>query len=769
MSTLAEALWNSLSAAATSPEGVVVPVAILWTDPDGQWRPLVEEIRPSLPELYSLGDYAPDQRTGPAIWLKCIVARSLPEISPKEGHIPVLYLPGVSRQILRAGSECPALLQPLIELEYRGAMWHQRNGRDWTVEAFLTSEHGMGLDLALDARTREAVQRALPSLINEPVAGLQGRRLEAEDFDRLVVGDPVRDVLMWMNDPTGCAQRWSGARWSTFRDVCRREFSLDPAEADQKEAGAALLSGGYGWDDVWRRFCEAPKAYPGVARLLREVPPKNLFVEEGRQPSVNETEEARLAKELDALTQLSHGAACAKVIELEREHGKRREWVWAQIGQSALAMALRPLARLADAAQRPLGGPDLMAVIKLYTTEGWLCDGAAMEALASPGSSSEVGTINRVVRTLHEPWLDRSARAFQAVYSPAGAAASAVGAVATEKDVCLMFVDGLRYDLGQRLAASLEARGLKYQLRSRLTAVPTVTATAKPAATPVSHLLEGREGAVDFQPVFREGGQVALAGKLRDAMAQAGIEVMDEGDLRLATGAAAGGWVETGKFDKLGHSLQGDLPRHLEHEIEAVADRIETLLNQGWAAVRVITDHGWLLLPGGLPKVTLPHYLAASRWARCATLKGESASTVPEYAWYWNPHVRIASPHGIGAFLEGHEYSHGGISPQECITPEILVERTAPRVVAKIKAVSWRGLRCRVQIEGATAGLRVDLRPNWKQPKSIAASAKEVDAQGAASLAVGDDTLEGSAASVVLLDAAGQILDHQLTTVGDTL
>ena len=65
MSTLAEALWNSLSAAATSPEGVVAPVAILWTDPDGQWRPLVEEIRPSLPELYSLGDYARTSAPGP--------------------------------------------------------------------------------------------------------------------------------------------------------------------------------------------------------------------------------------------------------------------------------------------------------------------------------------------------------------------------------------------------------------------------------------------------------------------------------------------------------------------------------------------------------------------------------------------------------------------------------------------------------------------------------------------------------------------------------
>ena len=27
-------------------------------------------------------------------------------------------------------------------------MWHQRNGRDWTAEAFLTSEQGLGLDVA---------------------------------------------------------------------------------------------------------------------------------------------------------------------------------------------------------------------------------------------------------------------------------------------------------------------------------------------------------------------------------------------------------------------------------------------------------------------------------------------------------------------------------------------------------------------------------------------------------------------------------------------
>ncbi len=38
-------------------------------------------------------------------------------------------------------------------------------------------------------------------------------------------------------------------------------------------------------------------------------------------------------------------------------------------------------------------------------------------------------------------------------------------------------------------------------------------------------------------------------------------------------------------------------------------ERIEALLGAGWREVRVVTDHGWLWLPGGLPKVDLPKYL----------------------------------------------------------------------------------------------------------------------------------------------------------------
>jgi hypothetical protein len=64
--------------------------------------------------------------------------------------------------------------------------------------------------------------------------------------------------------------------------------------------------------------------------------------------------------------------------------------------------------------------------------------------------------------------------------------------------------------------------------------------------------------------------------------------------------------------------------------------------------------------------------------------------------------------------------------------------------------------------------LQVDLRLNWKQAaSSLAAAVKEVGPRGEASLAVSDDKHEGAAASAVVLDAGGRVLDHKPTTVGE--
>src|SRR5439155_7387149 len=95
-------------------------------------------------------------------------------------------------------------------------------------------------------------------------------------------------------------------------------------------------------------------------------------------------------------------------------------------------------------------------------------------------------------------------------------------------------------------------------------------------------------------------------------------------------------------------------------------------------------------------------------------------------------------------------------------------ERGGASTAASITAVTWRGMRCRVSMTTNDPSVRVDLRLNWKQPTtSIAASAKEVGPASEASLAVADDSHEGAAATLVVVDAAGNVLDRKPTTVGE--
>ena len=64
--------------------------------------------------------------------------------------------------------------------------------------------------------------------------------------------------------------------------------------------------------------------------------------------------------------------------------------------------------------------------------------------------------------------------------------------------------------------------------------------------------------------------------------------------------------------------MQLGLAGQVAEELDGIVERITELLDAGWRSVRVVTDHGWLLVPGGLPKTDLPGYLVESRWARCA-------------------------------------------------------------------------------------------------------------------------------------------------------
>jgi len=185
----------------------------------------------------------------------------------------------------------------------------------------------------------------------------------------------------------------------------------------------------------------------------------------------------------------------------------------------------------------------------------------------------------------------------------------------------------------------------------------------------------------------------------------------------------------------------------------------------------VVTDHGWLLVPGGLPKTDLPGYLVESRWSRCAAIRGQSKVSVPKVGWFWNASAEAAIAPNITAFVAGMNYAHGGLSVQECLIPMLTIQpaKDITPAAARIKTVEWQRLRCRVTLETPMAGVTVDIRTKANAPdSSLAASPKTTDATGQASLIIPDDEQAGAAAVVVLLDAIGNVLSKQPTTVGES-
>lgn len=190
----------------------------------------------------------------------------------------------------------------------------------------------------------------------------------------------------------------------------------------------------------------------------------------------------------------------------------------------------------------------------------------------------------------------------------------------------ILFADGLRFDVSRRLVEHLRTRGRSVGASTRWAGLPTVTAIAKPAVSPVTESIRGVSLGEDFLPVTADTERPLTADRFRKLLAAAGYRYLGADETGDPAGRAR---TESGELDKLGHSLQGKLAARIEEQIELLHERIEALLDAGWREVRVVTDHGWLWLPGGLPKVDLPKYLTTSRWARCAAIQGGSTTDVP--------------------------------------------------------------------------------------------------------------------------------------------
>ncbi len=748
----------------------VAPCAVLWTDPERLWECVMPELLPMLPELFLLGSYAAEKRTGPALWLRCIEARVVDGAPPVE-TTPIFYLPGISREKLRAAEDCSQELAALVELQYRGVMWLHVNGKEWTPYAFLVSKHGgLGLDVAKDQVTLDALAGALPSLMAEPLSQLQDRRLDSEFFNGLVAPDATGLLLRWVGDSEAFKQRRSDVEWKAFCEQCRADFRFDPVKDGQLNAAKLLAERSNSWSKVWQRFAEAPASYPGIVEWLKRAAPKNpsMFDSSEVWPSINENEERTLQQALESLVDRPQDEVIRRVAELDAEHAGRRDYPWRKLGLSPLATALEPLAQLASLCKTAPGAPTPEAYAAFYASDGWRVDAAALATMAACGSPEQHGAVLETVRAVYLPWLENTARHLQQLIHDNGQSISKrAKPIETATGRLVLFADGLRMDVAQELAEKLTTVGFESTQDWEWSTIPSVTATAKPAASPIADAVQGGEAGDEFATRLISTGQLLTQDRFVSVLKTRGWQFLASEETGDPSESA---WTEAGALDKHGHTEGWKLARSVETEVRDLVSRIGALLKAGWTEVIVVTDHGWLLVPGGLPKVELKSFLAETRWGRCAALKSEAKTNALAFKWHWNPEVMMASPPGAGCFRASMEYSHGGVSLQEMVTPVLRVRAARPTGgSARLLEAMWTGAKCRVSVGGHCIGVRVDVRTSQSDPNtSLLADkqARETTADDKVTVFLENDADIGKDAEIVLLDASGQVIDSLSTTLG---
>jgi hypothetical protein len=763
-STVIAVLMDRLRDQATryNPAIETAPVAILWTDDRRDWEGVLPNLKSAMPELFSLGEYKPMERTGPGAWLRMVADGQAGDLVA--GQVPILYLPGVAnsslRTDLRAVKDDPQLA-PIAELQYRGSFWRQENTKDWTLRAFFESKrNGLGLATKGDQQTLAALKQALPKLLGRSLATLEGRAIDLALLDEILNPNPADDVLRWLAEPDQLTKE-KGEAWPSFVASAKQRYGLDLSKGpldvaafvlEARESDAAYV--------LWQKFMQRPDEQAGLYEVFRAVPKHDLLADADRYPRENEADEAALAQALKAVAQMDSTAAAKELMALEAQHGKRRNTVWAGLGKAPLAQTLLPLVTVASATLKPTVGGTVEHQATTWAQEGWAIDAAALSALAIAQSADCASAVEPALAAVYRPWLQRSAESFQQRVAADGYPTRPAESV--PEGTVVVFVDGLRLDLARQLETAMQSVGLSVDLQHRFTSIPSVTSSGKVWCSPGYVAAQKSSTATGFEPVLRLGGADGeyTAERLRRVIEEQGFTLVDPDTPAIASGR---GWAEfLDDIDSDGHKkglrLAEEAPRH----VAKLAKAVERLLNAGWQKVRVVTDHGWLLLPGGLPKVELHSKLAETKWARCAVVKeaavGVEAMTLP---WSYGPEVRIALAPGVGAFRAGQVYDHGGLTLQECVVPMVDIVANPPaQGRPALRAVTWNSRKTICKIEAAFAeGATVTM----ERLGSSVGEPSVVDAQGKAQVVLDEvDDLLGEKINLVLRRDGQKVAEEQL-------
>ena len=747
---------------------MVKPEVILWPDPENQWIDVIAVLQENMPQLLLYGSFEPAKKQGPAIWLKCMVARTLPEANWVPEAIPIIYLPGVSKTDLRNVENAVFSLQPLLEYQYTGTVFLQENGREWSILAFVENPgYGLGIKVAKGSATKEALKKALPTIFQDAFIFAGKESIDADFLNNQLFPDIIPTILKWICKGDAYLQCMDNGKREVFKSLCKSQYDFEPDHKNILEIVKMLGAQRGSWKYVWQLYAAAPQKYPEIEELLRQAKPTDmgsgLFAYPDESwPQVNEDEELYLTKEIKKAAKKDKGDALLLLEQLEKKHGVRRSWVWGELGNTAMANALLFLEKMAKLSLEsfPIGTIDELK--SYYLSQGYQIDQNMRKALASVKTADNKDVVKSVIQLFYMPWLEKITNKFQELVAKDASIFTSQKAK-EETESFILFVDAFRYELADEFIKSLSKTQWKITVDTSWTAIPSLTPTSKPNVSPIAGFVSHESEISDFRPKLKNGKDLQISA-FREAMKSNNfICVSSNADIR----GDGKYWQEIGNIDTKGHEEQAEMVKRVNELFEQVREAIDVAFDKGIKRIKIVTDHGWLLLPGGLPKTQLNAGLAETRWGRCALIKDGVKSDLLHLPWRWNPSIFIAYAPGINFFKANQEYAHGGISIHECLVPEIIIENTAVKSIeAEINDVKWVNLKCTISTSELPDGYSVDIRSKFNDEKSsIVLSRSKLLKDNEVTLMV-DDAAEYQAATIVLLDENERIITKKPTTVG---
>ena len=770
MSSLLHHIKNAISASKSyNSSQVVAPNVILWPDPEKQWLPIIKVLRKEIPAFLTLGNYQPDISQGPAIWIKCMVNKALPEADWSANEIPVIYLPGISKADFKNIEEAAKMLQPLMEYQFTGNLWLQENGREWSILAFMQNQdQGMALNIARDSATKDALLKSLPKYFQEEKSYFKGQ-IDADFLNQKLIPHVIPNILKWMEHGDKALVHLSAVEVQAFKDVVESQYGLQLNHSLVLDFAFKLGVQKESWFNVWQYFANAPQKFPKIIEYLEKATPKDLGtgmfqLPAESWPAENKNKEADLKIQLEKLAKYTPAGALKKLTALWDVHKERLPWIWTELGFSPLAESLPHIIKLAKLSLKAYNNSSITGITDYYKSEGYQID-AALRQLFKSTSKENKKIFSAVSDLFYRPWIEKLTNKFQELVKEnvdeiidTDFANKITGAQ------FILFVDAFRYDLALEFCNHL-SNNYKVELNQTWSALPSLTATSKPSVSPISELLSQESSIKDFQPNFNSGNP-CTAYYFKKELSQKGVQFIS--GVSEIKDLSQQHWMEIGDIDKKGHQEQSDMFKRIPSLLQELKETINNITEKGITKITIVTDHGWLLLPNGLPSEKLHKDLSETRWGRCAEMKTGATTDNLQLPWTWNPNEYIAYASGISFFKKNEEYAHGGISIHECMTPLITI--TSEKAVTTEKAViedyKWVGMRVLISTHGTIGNnFNIDVRLKREDANSSIkiGSVKQKDADWKM---MADGDYEGQAGYIVLLDSDGILVDSKLIEIG---